>query len=69
MDKLNDMTVILLESSDFVGSGILREDVQREVDTAHIVINGNKLIKNRMGIISGEPATFHTARQNTGGAQ
>ncbi|KAA5923439.1 MULTISPECIES: hypothetical protein [Pantoea] len=69
MDKLNDMTVILLESSDFVGPGILHEDVQHEVDMAHIVINGNKLIKNRMGIISDEPATFHAARQNTGGAK
>lgn len=69
MDKLVNMTVILLESSDFVGPGILREDVQLEVDTAHIVINGNKLIKNRMGIISDEPATFQAARQNTGGVK
>jgi len=65
MDKLNGMTVILLECSDFTEPGILRDEVQREVDTAHIVIDGDRLIKNRMGIIP----TQKVGGQKAGGAQ
>jgi len=65
MDKLNDMTVILLECSDFTEPGILRDEVQHEVDTAHIVIDGDRLIKNRMGMIPTQKA----GGQKAGGAQ
>ncbi|MBD8159203.1 hypothetical protein IFU23_13945 [Pantoea agglomerans] len=67
MDKLNGMTVILLECSDFTEPGILRDEIQREVDTAHIVIDGDRLIKNRMCTIHPQKAAGRNLK--SGGAQ
>ncbi len=47
MNKFEGITVVHLESSDYVGEA-LNPAAEREIDTADIVIDGNKIVKNRV---------------------
>ncbi|ENH8631326.1 hypothetical protein ABWW30_003941 [Salmonella enterica] len=47
MNKFEGITVVHLESSDYVGEA-LSPTVEREIDTADIVIDGGKVVKNRV---------------------
>lgn len=44
MNKLEDITVLHIESSDYIGEA-LNPAVEREIDAADIVIAGGKIIK------------------------
>lgn len=47
MNKFKDITVLHIESSDHTGEA-LSPAVEREIDTADIVIHGGKVVKNRV---------------------
>ncbi|ENU8217518.1 hypothetical protein ACE2LV_004974 [Salmonella enterica] len=47
MNKFEDITVLHIESSDHTGDA-LSPAVEREIDTADIVIDGGKVVKNRV---------------------
>ncbi|MDH0315286.1 hypothetical protein N7410_28870 [Klebsiella pasteurii] len=47
MSKFEGITVVHLDSSDYVGEA-LSPAAEREIDTADIVIDGNKVVKNRV---------------------
>lgn len=47
MNKFEGITVVHLDNSDYVGQA-LSPAVEREIDTADIVIDGNKVVKNRV---------------------
>lgn len=47
MNKFEGITVVHLESSDYVGKA-LKVAVAREIDTSDIVIDGDKVVKNRV---------------------
>lgn len=47
MNKFEGIKLVHLESSDYVGEA-LRPTVEREIDTADIVIDGGKVVKNRV---------------------
>ncbi|EAM2865518.1 hypothetical protein AHS81_17410 [Salmonella enterica] len=47
MNKFEDITVLHIESSDYVGE-VLNPAITKEIDTADIVIDGGKVVKNRV---------------------
>ncbi|ECC1693750.1 hypothetical protein DPB93_16180 [Salmonella enterica subsp. salamae] len=47
MNKFEGITVLHLENSDHI-QGVLSPKVEREIDTADIVIAGGKIVKNRV---------------------
>lgn len=47
MNKFEGITVVHLDSSDYAG-GVLSPAVEQEIDTADIVFDGNKVVKNRL---------------------
>lgn len=47
MNKFEAITVVHLESSDHIGEA-LSPAVEREIDAADIVIDGDKVVKNRV---------------------
>ena len=47
MNKFEGITVVHLDSSDYVG-GKPSPAAEREIDTADIVIDGDKVVKNRL---------------------
>ncbi|HIB1529917.1 TPA: hypothetical protein ACWV6C_005578 [Salmonella enterica subsp. enterica serovar Muenchen] len=47
MNKFKGITVLHIESSDHTGEA-LSQAVEREIDTADIVIDGGKVVKNRV---------------------
>lgn len=47
MNKFEDITVLHIESSDHTGDA-LSPAVEREIDTADIVIDGGEVVKNRV---------------------
>lgn len=47
MNKFKGMTVLHIESSDHIGEA-LSPAVEREIDAADIVIDGDKVVKNRV---------------------
>ncbi|ELD8279898.1 hypothetical protein QI593_004650 [Salmonella enterica] len=47
MNKFEGIKLVHLESSDYVGEA-LSPTVEREIDTADIVIDGGKVVKNRV---------------------
>ncbi|EHD9189859.1 hypothetical protein Q2589_003278 [Salmonella enterica] len=47
MNKFEGIKLVHLESSDYVG-GALSPTVEREIDTADIVIDGGTVVKNRV---------------------
>lgn len=50
MNKFEDITVLHIESSDHIGE-TLNSAVKKEFDTADIVIDGGRVVKNRVNQI------------------
>ncbi|WP_440495100.1 hypothetical protein [Serratia sarumanii] len=49
MIKFENVTVIFLKDGDFLTPELLNDYTQAEVDTADIVIDEGKVVKNRFG--------------------
>lgn len=53
MIKFENVTIVFLNGGDFIAPEFLSDHVQAEVDTADIVIDSGKVVKNRFGELEG----------------